>query len=374
MASNLESARLAAYGFNGASIVPEGREAEFLGPLPIAALFMPAIEDRKGQELLHTFERWGIGKFRDLAALPRAELSERLGQEGLKLQRRACGGGERHLLPSDPPLVFEELLELEYPLVLLEPLAFVLKRMLDHLCARLKARALAAQKLRLHLTLENQRQCLQAPAFTSFERTIDLPVPLLEAKTFLKLFELDLHAHPPGAPIVKVHLRIEPAKPRPWQEGLFLPASPEAEKLELTLAKISAIVGEGRAGSPQLLDTHRPQPFTLRHFTPSFDKTISGRSNSLLTALRIFRPAIPVSVTYQGGRPARIASGKQNPEIAGDVLWAAGPWRSCGDWWEQDGWLREEWDIAVREKTGMALYRLVRDLISRKWLVEGSYD
>ncbi len=94
-----------------------------------------------------------------------------------------------------------------------------------------------------------------------FQRTIHLPVPLLDANIFLKLLQLDLKAHPPGAPVTKVLLRIEPAKPRPAQNGLFLPASPEPEKLELTLARIAGVVGEGRAGSPQLLDTHRPQAF-----------------------------------------------------------------------------------------------------------------
>lgn len=374
VASTLESARLAAYGFSGATVVPEGKEAEFLGSLPMEVLFIPAIQDEKAQELLETFRRWGIRKFRDLAALPEVELSERLGQEGLELQRRARALGQRHLVPSDPPLVFEEVLELDYPLVLLEPLAFVLNRMLDHLCARLKARALAAQKLVLQLTLENQRQCVQDAGSTCFERNIDLPVPLVEAKTFLKLLQLDLHAHPPGAPIEKILLRIEPAKPRPAQEGLFLPSSPQAEKLELTLAKISAIVGEGRAGSPELLDTHRPEQFTMRHFTPSLHKASPSQGKNLVTALRMFRPPIMVTATYQGGKPARISSLKTKPQIEGEVLWATGPWRSCGDWWDQDAWLRDEWDIAVQEKTGIVLYRLVHDLICRKWLLEGSYD
>src|SRR5207248_2754456 len=176
------------------------------------------------------------------------------------------------------PLVFEEAMELEFPLVLLEPLAFLLSRMLDQLCARLQSRSLATKEIHLEMTLENGRR--QDSEHTVFQRTIHLPVPLLDAKTFLKLLQLDLKAHPPGAPIMKIHLRIEPAKPRPGQAGLFIPTTPEAEKLELTLARISAVVGEGRAGSPLMLDTHRPQAFEMRHFTPSALKTASAKYES----------------------------------------------------------------------------------------------
>ena len=103
-------------------------------------------------------ERWGIRNLRALAALPEVALSERLGQEGIRLQQLARGCSSRSLVPVEPPLVFEEAIELEYPLVLLEPLAFLLARLLDQLCARLGARALATQELNLDLTLECRPQ------------------------------------------------------------------------------------------------------------------------------------------------------------------------------------------------------------------------
>ena len=369
-----EAALLAAHGFSGITVVPDGKESEYLSSLPVEVLFVDESDSEDGEELLITFRRWGIRKLRDLTALPQAALSERLGQRGLELQRKACGRGQRTLVPSDPPLVFEEAMELEFPLVLLEPLAFVLSRMLDQLCARLQARALAVQELCLILTLENGQPCNSENRHAFFQRTIHLPVPLLDARIFLKLLQLDLKAHPPGAPVIKVHLRIAPAKPRPAQNGLFLPASPEPEKLELTLARIAEVVGEGRAGSPQLLDTHRPQAFEMRHFTPSAPKNGDCHTpKDLVTALRVFRPPIAVIVTHQDGRPAHISSEKRN-QIAGEVLWAAGPWRSAGDWWEQDAWVRDEWDIALQEKTGIVLYRLIHDLVCGQWLLEGSYD
>jgi protein ImuB len=193
-----------------------------------------------------------------------------------------------------------------------------------------------------------------------------------------------LKAHPPGAPLLKIHLAAEPAPPRPAQSGLFVPPSPEPEKLELTLAKIAGIVGEERAGSLRLLDTHRPEGFRMQRFAaasnlneklqiPRLARDDNSLEPDLVAALRIFRPPHKVSVSMQDGRPTHIASANKK-EMQGKVLWTAGPWRSSGDWWEQEGWARDEWDIAVQQPTGIVFYRLVRDGLSGRWLLEGSYD
>jgi protein ImuB len=402
VAGNPDTAALAARGFSGVTVIPEGKEAEQLGSLPVEVLFGNAVQE--SAHLLETFSRWGIRKLCDLAALPDVALSERLGQAGIHLQKLACGATSRTLVPVEPPLIFEEVIELEYPLVLLEPLAFLLGRLLEQLCARLEARALATQELRLCLELENGWQTEEIitgkEARRSFNRTLRLPVPLLDCRTFLKLLQLDLKAHPPGAPIVKIHLAAEPVRPRAAQNGLFLPPAPEPEKLELTLARIAGIVGEDKVGSLELLDTHRPEGFRMRRFIPepfspqshrdtekitnqkSTDSSVSEPALSvaegclcgedLVTALRVFRPPVDVVVAMRDGKPACITS--KSKAMQGEILWAAGPWRSSGDWWEQEGWARDEWDIAVQGQTGIALYRLVHDRLSAGWFLEGSYD
>jgi protein ImuB len=413
VAGNPDTAALAARGFSGVTVIPEGKEAEQLGSLPVEVLLGNSVQE-SGQ-LLETFSRWGIRKLRDLAALPDVALSERLGQAGIHLQKLACGATSRTLVPVEPALIFEEVIELEYPLLLLEPLAFLLGRLLEQLCARLAARALATQELRLCLELKNGWQiedlstnngatgALARPGQSRlFRRTLRLPVPLLDSRTFLKLLQLDLKAHPPGAPIVKIQLSAEPVRPRAAQNGLFLPPSPEPEKLELTLARIAGIVGEDKVGSLELLDTHRPGGFRMQRFAPepispqkhrdternnshfSIQKNFSvspclrggfstGSPDDLVTALRILRPPVDVAVTMQDGKPASINCPKSK-EMQGEILWAAGPWRSSGDWWEQEGWAHDEWDIAVRGEAGIALYRLVRDRLGGRWTLEGMYD
>jgi protein ImuB len=383
VASNPDTAMLAARGFSGVTVIPTGREAEQLSSLPVNVLFVGDVPS----PTLETLDRWGVRNLRGLAALPDVALSERLGQEGVRLQKLARGSISRALVPVESPLIFEEAIELEYPLMLLEPLAFLMSRLLEQLCARLGARALATQELRLRLELENgwhaeddcQSTALDPSDRRIFQRTLRLPVPLLDARIFLKLLQLDLKANPPGAPIAKIYLSAEPVRPRAAQSGLFLPPSPEPEKLELTLARISGIVGKGSVGSLEILDTHHPQGFRMRRFAPTEPQRLEPRSNSggklesnsAITALRIFRPALRTTVTLRHGKPARIVCSKQ---IQGDILWAAGPWRSTGDWWEQEGWSRDEWDIAVQVESHIALYRLVHDRLSGRWFLEGNYD
>src|SRR6202045_323697 len=305
VASNPDAALLAARGFSGVTVIPWGKESEQLGSLKVKVLF-PAQEERASDQkketgcLLETLDRWGVRDLCALAALPEVALSERLGQEGLRLQQLARGTASRTLLPVEAPVTFEETVELEYPIVLLEPLAFLLNRLIEQICARLAARALNTQELRLTLELQNltgadpESDTVGIPSeseaaksttesqatpqqFVSgrqakFCRILRLPLPMLDAKLFLKLLQLDLNAHPPGAPIVKIHLIAEPARPRSTQGGLFLPPSPEPEKLELTLARIAGIVGENKVGSLQLLDTHRPEAFRMRRFAPQLEE------------------------------------------------------------------------------------------------------
>jgi protein ImuB len=416
-APNPDAALLAARGFSTVTVIPPGKEAEKLGTLSIDILFADRIEDDQQEEanrLLETLDRWGIRNLRALAALPEVALSERLGQQGLHLQKLARGAVNRTLVPFEAQLIFEEAIELEHPIVLLEPLAFLLNRLLEQLCARLGSRALATQELRLALELSNrtglddefenpgipsesdearQNMWAQPPSAvrrsdapqlsrrsTRFLRKLSLPLPMLDAKVFLKLLQLDLNAHPPCAPIVKIHLSAEPARPRSSQGGLFLPPAPEPEKLELTLARIAGIVGEQRVGAVELLDTHHPEGFRMRRFvaevarkTPQKKTSAAAEAQVAVTALRRFRPPLRTNVTLQNGQPAHLTCPKRK-EVQGEVLWKAGPWRFSGDWWERDAWSRDEWDLAVRNGETVAFYRLVHDLLGGGWFIEGTYD
>ena len=208
IAGNPDAAEHAARGFTGVTIVPATREAERLGTLPLEVLFAAersAVmrstkrrdEQRKASDrftrMQETLDRWGIRNFRGLATLPPVSLSERLGTSGVRLQMLASGAATRELVMSEPALHFEETIELEYPVDVLEPLAFLIARMLDGLCGRLAARALSTNELRLRMKLEHRTGDEAAKSEEELagdpvvERKLALPVPMNDARLFLKV-------------------------------------------------------------------------------------------------------------------------------------------------------------------------------------------
>jgi protein ImuB len=431
IAGNAEAAVCAARGFSGVTVIAAGEERKKLGALPVHALPMP-------EELLETLSRWGIRTCGEFAALPEVAMVERFGQEGRRWQLLAQGAAARPLLAREPELVFEECMELDYAIELLDPLLFVLNRLLEQLCERLRMHVLTASEIRVALMLEKNghdesgnRNAVRKENSFLHERTLRLPVPARESKFLLKLLKLDLEAHPPGAPVTGVKMLAVPAHSRARQMGLYLPLSPEPEKLEVTLARIRATVGEGRVGAPVLLDSHRPNAFRQDGFvlvetgekkaatrtcladakenpvpqglkpsspsvfyvgakapTPAKNEAASTNGPQARTpaaALRIYRPALPATVELYKAKPARlVCDGAQRR-----VLAYAGPWRTRGDWWAETVWARDEWDVLmhalrpklekragreVEEEEETAVYRIYRDLRSRRWFVEGIYD
>jgi len=348
LAANRDAALHAARGLPGVTVIRPGEEAHVLGSLPVEHLAPPP-------EMLETFDRWGIRTFRDLAALPPIGLAERLGAAGVRLQKLARGESLEPLRPAAPPPAFEESLDLDHPIELLEPLSFVLSRLLHQLCDRLAGHGLAAIELRLVLKLEDRSE---------HTRSLRLPVPLRNPITFLKLLALDLTAHPPGAPVITVTLAVQPTKPRATQDGLFLPPTPEPEKLELTLARIAAVVGTDNVGTPQLVDTHRPGAFRL---APAFRKEEGAKAEGSAVAFRVFRPPLDAVVEARDGRPWRVAA----RGVRGRVRASAGPWRTCGDWWTATPWARDDWDLELDDG---GLYRVYAEQFSQRWFVEGRYD
>jgi protein ImuB len=403
VSSNLEVALHAARGFSGITLIPPGEEAKRLGRLPVHALLPSA-------EILETLERWGVRNCAALAALPLLQLSERLGQEGVHLHELARGASLRSIVLAAPGVPFEEEMALDFAVAELEPLAFLLGRLLDQLCARLEARALAACAIRLRFDLDNSFekdfQVLddKSPrlAAKTYEKVLGLPVPMRNSKMLLKLLRLQLQADPPHASIVKIILCAEPSRPRAAQGGLFLPSCPDPEKLELTIGRLANLVGNANIGSPELVDTHRPGEFRMKRFVPASDESKIFHKNGIApaahicqenhtsnqsraaTAFRIFRPEVQAKVELQDGYPARIYF----RGMRGNIVAASGPWCTSGDWWREDTWQQDEWEVDIRFDSSVSsrnertpnsraqdgLYRIYYDSIRAAWFARGRYD
>ena len=412
VAVNIEVAIHAARGFPGVTMIPEGEERQRLGALPVGVLTTEA-------ETLEIFERWGVETLQALAALPVLQLSERLGQEGVRLSELARGVRQRSLVLAQASSSFAEEMELDDAVEELEPLSFLLGRLLDQLCARLEARALAVHAVRIRFELqpsfEKDFQTLQEnvrkkPEVKHFEKALTLPVPMRNPKTLLKLLRLQLQGDPPSAPIQKIYMTADAAAPRVAQNGLFVPCGPDPEKLEVTIARLAKLVGEGNLGCAELVDSHRPESFQMKRFVVTSEQNKRrGRSEprakekpetrATMTALRMVRPAQAVRVEMRDEQPERVYL----RGMRGKVVTASGPWRSSGDWWQEDPWHQDEWDLEiefsapspVRAQHRCApsrqnhnsqdaqqfpsgpqrgLYRIYFDALRQEWFLRGVYD
>ena len=225
---------------------------------------------------------------------------------------------------------------------------------------------------------------LQLEDQTTHERKLSLPYPMRDHKVFLKLLLLDAEMHPPQAAVRAVSINCEPVKPRVLQSGLFVPLAPAPDKLELTLARLAKLVGEENVGSPTLLDTHRPDAFSLKHFTLATKPDLRKRrkidnrklaiGNQPCLGFRMFRPPLRAIVQADQGWPTQISAWGKQRSVYGKVVHLAGPWRTTGDWWRDDRWARDEWDVMLERAGQQTLYRIYRELKTEHWYVEGNYD
>jgi protein ImuB len=382
IAATRMAALLLAHGRPGLTIVPAGREAASLAPLPLGVLHGLESAAASASSIvphLQTFRRWGVRTLGDLAALPPADLSERIGQEGLRLHRIARGLDPRPIVSAPEPLRFLETTELEWPIEGLEPLSFVLARLLDPLCASLERADAGAAAVALRLRLVARLEDARTRAVHA--RRLDLPAPMRDPRVLRTLLLLDLEAHPPSAGFDLVEIEAEPAPGRIVQFSLLERARPSPEQTSTLLARLGALMGEGRCGSPALIDSHRPGAFEIRPFDPDAPPGESPAPTSLPPVLRRFRVPPAIRVAVERGRPMQVTLQRRGL-TGGRVVQCAGPWRTSGLWWSGgDGdrqpsaiggsWNRDEWDVALDDG---GAYRLYRDRDTDTWFLDAVLD
>ncbi len=398
------AARVASSLPDSPKIVPEGDEAKFLAPLPLDRL---APEMEIGARLA----QWGIGSIGELARLPEGEVASRLGELGRELHATARGFDPRPLEPRVPALLLSEGMDLEWPLVTLEPFLFVGHAALERLVARLESQALACT--RLEVTLKLDPEGVDA-------RGISLPAPTRDVKTLLTLLRLELEARPPGAAVAGFSFSAHPDKPRRAQLSLFGPAALSPDRLATTIARLASLLGADRVGSPRTVDGHHPERYALASYAPPPppDVARASKKGRGLLAVRALRPpialevltaeppplpapiraiaplaltagaavpavSVPVGVSRSaataGARPhspsPRLLSIKSAPgsslDIQGSVRVAAGPWSVEEGWWSDSPSERDYWDVELSDG---GLYRIFRDRRGESWFADGLYD
>lgn len=388
------AARVAAEEGASPTVVPAGEEAAFLAPLPLHRL-CPEMR------LAATLEHWGVRSIGELARLPEAEVKSRLGAAGRRLHVTARGIDPQPLTPWEPPPCFREGMELEWPLVALEPFLFVARAALERLCRRLEARGFACRRLELDLRLEPDGHD---------RRRVHLPAATHDAKALLTLVRLDLESRPPGAAVAGFDFTAQPHEPRSAQLSIFGPDALAPDRLATTIARLFALLGPDRVGSPRSPDGHRPERLELVPYEPPPPPPVRRppRQGMGLLTVRVLRPPVALEVLTAGrghaagaeiaeaapvygaasgdipreepggGDPETLrllsirATGSDGrPKIDGRVRVAAGPWRLEEGWWSEEPVERDYWDVELAEG---GLYRIYRERSNGEWYADGMYD
>jgi protein ImuB len=359
IAENFHTARCLVLARNhGMQLVSAGQEHQALAPLPLDVLDVT-------EQQSETFSNWGIRTLGELTKLPEASLVARIGQEGKRLRQMALGAWPHLFVPIEEELQLEELMDLDTPVELLDSLLFVLRILLERLITRAGNHLVALASISVTLKLDGGNE---------HRRTIRPAMASSDLQLWMKLAQLDLAAHPPQAAILGICLTGEPGSRGKVQLGLFTPQTPEPNRLDVTLARIRAIVGEDCIGMPVLKDTHRPDSFQIEPFRVSPANAEGQRAvESALTrgAIRMLRPAEPLHMTLSNRQPTLFFFRGAHYKVER----AYGPWIDSGEWWNPTRWAIQQWDIIARANSDHHLCGcLAFEPLLKAWKMVGLYD
>ncbi len=324
------------------------------------------------QEIIRILHKWGVHTLGQLAALDKEQLGLRLGSQAIRMWERANGQSNRVLKLSQPLESFEENFEFENEIETAEPLLFMLRRFLEQLAVRLAAIYLVAKELTLRITFANSRQDEPAVAGKqSYERVFKIPQPTNDVDLLFRMLQTHLENFRSEHPIVAVALSATPIKPAGEQFGLFEAAFRNPHQLSETLARLIALLGADRVGTPVLEETHRPDAFRIEPFcTTGFQLAEANLSDAsqdggapLSAALRRFRPAAAASIFRSQHRHL------QSEKILGKVVEQRGPYFLSGNWWDENSWARAEWDLQLEAGELLRCHES-----EQTWKVDGIYD
>jgi protein ImuB len=340
--------------------------ARELHGLPLESLEFPL-------EMREILARWGIRDLAGLVGLGREALAERLGSEVLPLLTQAEGTAERPLRCRPPRESYGEGVEFEQEIETLEPLLFMLRRLLEQIACRLEATYLVAARLSLRLGLAQGGE---------YTRTFRIPAPTARVEVLFRALHTHLERFTAEQPIVSLHLEAKPCRPPRQQFGLFESALRDPNQFYETLARLTALLGSERVGVPVPAEAHRPDSFRLGEVEVGVeDEKPRRRSQAPLPepeplalalqpvaalCLRRFRPPLPAEVELDlQRRPVALTTAT----LRGRAVAALGPVRLSGDWWDERGWRRAEWELELADGTLCRVYQE-----RSGWYLEGIYD
>ena len=327
----------------------------------------------EAQEIFAILHKWGIHTLGQLAALDKQQVGARLGPEAIRLWERASGQSNRLLKLVRPPESFEESFEFEHEIETAEPLLFMLRRFLEQLAVRLSGIYLVAKELTLRITFRNKR---------TYERVFKIPQPTNDVELLFRMLHTHLENFRSEHPIVAVALSAQSIKPAREQFGLFETTLRNPHQLSETLARLTALLGGERVGTPVIEETHRPDAFRMEPFSWAVESAVpSGESSAALRtahatpALRRYRLAASAFVFVSENMPAHV----RKADLNGKIIEERGRYLISGNWWDEKSWARAEWDVQLENGDLLRLHETDPPTpgygVARgTWKIDGVYD
>ena len=328
------------------------------------------------QRAFDVLRRWGLTTVGELAALPAGDLSARLGQARRRaaalargVDRAAARAGSRSAAVS------RSACELEWPIDALEPLSFVLARMLDPLSAALERADRGAAAIHLRSAARRSHRARAHAAAAGGDARSDASC---------------------GRCCCSISNRIRPRRPstssrsrsirRPAASPVFAararaavggnagdadrPPRRAGRRVALRRADAARYAPAGRVRDAALC----PRCAASNRHSAIDDGRAALRSRHAAIGTRVCAASgrrVAVRVTVERGRPARVAIDRRGMP-GGGVEQCAGPWRSSGAWWDRGPPLESR--RMGRRAQRRLVCRLFRDRDTGHWFMEGVLD
>lgn len=377
---------LAARAVRGFTVVPAGGDVQFLAPLPVDALPLPA----------DVFERLfllGVRTIGDFARLPPDGLADRFGSEVARWRRVVRGEDPEPLATRTPSDVPAAVRELEEPVAGLEPVTFLLKSCAGELADELMRRGEAAATLELALRLDRPFPRPGERVRDAWERRrLEPSRALTAARPILDLCRLELEARPVRAPILDLVLAAWDRRPVRPESGELFGESRDPAALGAIVDRLRIVVGPESVVTPAPREAWRREARVgWEPFEPDLAQEATATRSadsppSELRAERLLPRPVPAAVTLprrsrgtgageEALLPGRLLLAPDRnaglPERV-EIVDAAGPVRVSGEWWDRGADVDRDEHLLLGADGG--LYRACRDRRTGRWALLGVLD
>lgn len=371
------TARCAAYSGGGCSIVPTGKSAAFLAPLPVGLLpLAPGDGDR--------FEILGLRTLGQIAALPTAPLAARFGERARMYAQLAAGQDVALVQPRRSVTVYEERFAFDGVIEQLEPLLFALRGCLVNLAARLSGSAHVCDRVEIILMLDagnNGMHCANGdPAAATLQVPVLLAEPTASLPLMFDLARIALEAREDLGAVEALLVRIVPCGEPPPQLALFDGnGASRRTALAATLARLRAALDPNDVLRMEPQPERSRLPERMQRIVPiasprDFEERPTARKGATkngATKNGTMKNSATKNGALQAWAPAlRLLDPPKLMQAPERHRPCAGPFRLSESWWERP----VERDYYQMVDASGALVLAYRDLRDDCWYVQGVFD